>query len=663
MQYAQGLLGQASQATPVASPWQAAARGLSGVLGGLGMRDYGQQYQRTLAGEIDEARRTTQGALSGIGQTAAPPPGTPPTAAPQAATAPANLDALLSAASTKSGIPKPVLVGLYKHESNFDPAAVNATSGATGLGQVLMSTALKPGYGLPPLADNEDAAKAALLDPAKNVDFSSQYLAARGKDLFGDKWNPNDETQIKAALNAYGDGTAGYADQVLGKGGWNVPPVTVAQNDATTNPQANLQAGWQAALQLQTRLATMAASPNPYVRAAVPQLAQIANTLKTVGLWSPVGGTDPDTGQQILRNNMTGDTKAVGAGLRPEGVAMRDLARLAPIAQADPNLMRPDDRQRLLTAITQIYKPTTKLQEDTGIRQTFFEKPPPAWVNTFMGIDAQGRPITADGGAGAGAGAATTPEKPPASPAEIKAGIERATEDYKADVETTSKFAAAAASGDDTLAANQSIRSILASGKVKPGQFAPFMAQVASVMRGASYDEQAVQKITGMDPVAAQELNKFLFQLQSSKLREMGAREPGSVLQMFASNYPNWQSRPETIGALTRTLDMQVLYAKDRAAAMTQWMQEHRGNIADYQRVSSPAFNDWFKAQHDPREYAAAALAASTAGDGKPVPYKEWAEGLKDKAAVDRVTGLVNQAYPGSMVDYGAHGVGQAGGP
>jgi hypothetical protein len=378
MQYAQGLLGQASQATPVASPWQAGARALSGVLGGLGMRDYGQQYQRTLAGEIGEAHKATQEALSGIGQSAAPPSGTPATAAPQAATAPANLDAIVTAASAKSGIPKPVLVGLYKHESDFNPAAVNATSGASGLGQVLMSTALKPGYGLPPLADNEDAAKQALLDPAKNVDFSSQYLAARGKDLFGDKWNPNDETQIKAALNAYGDGTAGYADAVLSKGGWKVPAVTVAQNDATTNPQANLQAGWQAALQLQERIALMANSPNRFTLAALPHLAQIANTLKTVGLYSTI--RDPINNQLVTRNNMTGETKPA-ATMPTLETANQDVVTRVNDALNKGQQPPVDLMARYPQAYQALYGTKTEL-DPNGRLVTYASKPAPSGTRT-----------------------------------------------------------------------------------------------------------------------------------------------------------------------------------------------------------------------------------------------------------------------------------------
>jgi hypothetical protein len=141
-----------------------------------------------------------------------------------------NWDAVVGKASAESGIPAPVLNGLFGTESDWNPASVNKASGATGLGQVLPSTARAPGYGLA-------ADPAALTDPKENIIFSAKYLAARGKSLFGDKWDPTNTQQLRAALKAYGGYSGGggdaYADKVLGGGAsrglGGDHPVTVAQ--------------------------------------------------------------------------------------------------------------------------------------------------------------------------------------------------------------------------------------------------------------------------------------------------------------------------------------------------------------------------------------------------------------------------------------------------
>lgn len=121
-----------------------------------------------------------------------------------------NWDKPVAEASAASGIPVPVLRGLFQTESSWNPNAVNPKSKATGLGQVLPSTALNPGY--PGMSPDPEA----LTDPKENILFSAKYLAARGRNLFGDKWDPTDQQQMRAALNDYsGGGGKAYADSVL----------------------------------------------------------------------------------------------------------------------------------------------------------------------------------------------------------------------------------------------------------------------------------------------------------------------------------------------------------------------------------------------------------------------------------------------------------------
>lgn len=107
----------------------------------------------------------------------------------------APYDNAIDAAALRNGLSPDYFRGLLKRESGFNPGIVNPSSGAAGLGQVLASTAARPGYGLAPLADRTDA--------QANIDFSAAYLAARIRAAGGD-------------LNA---GTTGYSGSEYGSGG------------------------------------------------------------------------------------------------------------------------------------------------------------------------------------------------------------------------------------------------------------------------------------------------------------------------------------------------------------------------------------------------------------------------------------------------------------
>lgn len=83
----------------------------------------------------------------------------------------APYDDYIDAAAARNRLDPDFLRGLFKRESGFNPNAVNPRSGATGLGQVLASTARDPGYGIAPLLDRTN--------PQANIDFSAAYLRAR----------------------------------------------------------------------------------------------------------------------------------------------------------------------------------------------------------------------------------------------------------------------------------------------------------------------------------------------------------------------------------------------------------------------------------------------------------------------------------------------------
>lgn len=84
---------------------------------------------------------------------------------------PAGYNDAIDAAAARNGLAPDFFRGTIAKESAFDPYAVSST-GALGLGQVLPSTAARPGYGVAPLANP--------YDPQANIDFSAAYLKARG---------------------------------------------------------------------------------------------------------------------------------------------------------------------------------------------------------------------------------------------------------------------------------------------------------------------------------------------------------------------------------------------------------------------------------------------------------------------------------------------------
>lgn len=70
-------------------------------------------------------------------------------------------------------------------ESSFDPNNVNPDSGATGLAQILASTAKSPGYGVKPVTNRKD--------PEQSIDFMVAYDHARGVSAYsGGGYNNND---------------------------------------------------------------------------------------------------------------------------------------------------------------------------------------------------------------------------------------------------------------------------------------------------------------------------------------------------------------------------------------------------------------------------------------------------------------------------------------
>src|SRR5665648_177207 len=107
---------------------------------------------------------------------------------------PAKYSNWVNDAATKNGISPSILAGLIQTESSWNPNAVNSSSGATGLGQFLPSTARDEG-----LSNSKDA--------QSSIYAAAACLAKRIQWAGGD---------VNKGIMGYGEGTTAYLNKVLG---------------------------------------------------------------------------------------------------------------------------------------------------------------------------------------------------------------------------------------------------------------------------------------------------------------------------------------------------------------------------------------------------------------------------------------------------------------
>lgn len=280
------MLMAGGDASPVLHPLQGAARLAQALIGG-----YEQgQADKDIKAEGERQRKQNdefmQAAMMPYApQQPAPAPQPQPQQGPmtapmqpvgQQAMAPPDLDPLIQKAAQETGIPANLLTGLFAQESSFRPDARNPRSTATGIAQVLDSTAANPGYGLPPLSPE------ARLDPAQAIPWAARYLAARGQSLGVSDWtNPQ---QAERGLRAYGENTPEYAQAVMrraGMGGETIPAQMSPQGQgaaAPRTPEASAQAAQEVQHFQQMAMRAQAAG-NPGMAAIFMQRAQMAQQM------------------------------------------------------------------------------------------------------------------------------------------------------------------------------------------------------------------------------------------------------------------------------------------------------------------------------------------------------------------------------------------------
>lgn len=243
-------------------------------------------------------------------------PGMQGGASPQAmagAGIPAEYMPIIEEAAKRHNIPPAVIAAQMRHESGGNPNAVSP-AGATGLMQIMPSTAMQPGYGLAPVNPNQ------LKDARTNINFGVDYLAAMGRKAGVTDWN--DPTQRAKAFQGYNPGDPNYVANIErympGVGGAPVmaPPTpgnapVRAQSTAGAGMPSDLGAEMDRARQLQMLAMQAANHPNPAIKGQAQLLGMLGTQAENRALARQkfLEGGQPDSPerhQQMLERAQAG---------------------------------------------------------------------------------------------------------------------------------------------------------------------------------------------------------------------------------------------------------------------------------------------------------------------------------------------------------------------
>jgi hypothetical protein len=134
----------------------------------------------------------------------------------------------------------------------------------------------------------------------------------------------------------------------------------------------------------------------------------------------------------------------------------------------------------------------------------------------------------------------------------------------------------------------------------------------ARILQSLGVNPDAVQSFL-TNPNTGDELNKMFLKFSADAVRQMGAREPGSVISLFAKAFPNLETMPEAAELMNNALRMQAQWKTDRANAAEQWaLQQQKGmgpTGENYQGMLG--FEKQFGQTNNPRDYWLAAQAMS----------------------------------------------------
>ncbi len=180
----------------------------------------------------------------------------------------------------------------------------------------------------------------------------------------------------------------------------------------------------------------------------------------------------------------------------------------------------------------------------------------------------------------------------------------------KADTEEVAKDRESAAHGQQDMATVRMIQDFLP--KVRTGWSAESRLEGARILHDMGVSDEKLADWMKTDVAAGQILQKKFLELSSAAARTLGAREPGSVISMFAKAYPSLGTDEKAIRLQTNALYMDRLRAQQLAQEKTNYVNESVNGVQQTgQYRGLKGFNEQFNKSHNPEAYLSAAESMS----------------------------------------------------
>ena len=181
-----------------------------------------------------------------------------------------------------------------------------------------------------------------------------------------------------------------------------------------------------------------------------------------------------------------------------------------------------------------------------------------------------------------------------------------------ADTEELAADRKSAIQGQQDMAAIRTIQDFLP--KVATGWSAETKLEGARILKQLGMGDDKVRDFLSTDVAAGQLLQKKFVELSAAAARSMGAREPGSVISMFAKAYPNLGTDAQAVRMQTNALYMDRLRQQQLAQQKTNYLNDSINGYrtsGDYRGLKG--FNEQFNTSNPPERYLGAAEAMSGA--------------------------------------------------
>lgn len=114
--------------------------------------------------------------------------------------------------------------------------------------------------------------------------------------------------------------------------------------------------------------------------------------------------------------------------------------------------------------------------------------------------------------------------------------------------------------------------------QIATGYGANTIQSMARVLSQIGADPKTVQQYL-TNPASGDVINKMFLMQSSAAVRAMGAREPGSVLQLFGRAYPSLETQPDAINLMENVFKMQAQRAQDRLGQAQQFQNQQLNNV------------------------------------------------------------------------------------